>query len=782
MQRIWVITAVAGPMALFASEAAAQNDAVSVAQGDTEMSAEPLQPEGGLNVIVVTAERRAENLQDVPVAVSALGSEALAEGDFRDATEIAFQVPGLQIKSGFSASNPTIFLRGVGINDFSPSNSGAVGVTVDDLFFNSSTGQLFQLYDLERVEVLKGPQGTLYGRNTTGGVVNFFTRKPEFEFGGYVTAAYGNYDQVDIEAAVNLPIADIAALRVSGVMNSRDGTRRIELPDGRAVDKNDVDFLGVRAQVLVEPSDRFDALFKFEYGQSRGTMFSYESQGLINPDTGEFGGDDFDRVCGGRRAGLCVNAFGYADDPDPFSGQENLLFTPEEVDVTVASLRMNADLGMVGVTSITAYLDTRKEIIQEVDASPINFLEQYGNTNGKQFSQELRVASQWGGPLSLIAGAFYLEDEIKSEDFFEVLAVANPTPGSAFFDPAAPIARFDRRYTIETETLALFAQGAYELTDRLTATLGVRYTWEDRALDHSSVAGPVGVAALDEPAPVIAPIVTTADFGTDELSFSELTWRAALDYEVADDVLVYGSVSKGFKSGGFNTGALTTPVEATTVEPEDLIAYEIGFKSEFAGRTVRLNGAAFYYDYTDLQVFGLSQGTVTTLVLFNANAAEIRGGEVELTAAPVDGLELRAAATYLDTEYTDYVSPGGTDFTGNRLVAAPEWSLNVGARYETPPIANAVKAIFAGDAAFTDDQFFDSGNTPRLGQEAYWLVNARIAIAALDDRWEVAAFAKNLTDRAFVADSFDLAAFGFDELAYGPPRTYGISLRVRLGD
>ncbi len=734
-----------------------------------------------LQTVQVTAERREASQQDVPITVSTIDDRMLSEGDYRTSEDLALQVPGLQIKSSFSASNPTIFIRGVGINDFNPANSGAIGVMVDDMFYNSTTGQLFQLFDLDRVEVLKGPQGTLYGRNTTGGVLSIHTKEPGFETGGYVTATYGRFNQLDLEGAVTLPVNDKLAFRVSGVSNTRDGTRDIAFPDGTSSEKNDVDFQAGRVQMLFEPTTELKILGKLEYGKSSATSRSYESQGLINFSTGQYGLDDYDGVCGGRGAAVCGDAFGYVDNPDPYAGAENIKDTPEEVEAFTANLQVEWDLGNFELTSVTGYLDTSREAILEVDASPNRLIEEYIKDGSEQFSQEVRLASDWDGPLSLIAGAFYLQDELTGQDSFELLAGLNPAPGTPYFDATNFILRTDRFYTQKTDTFAVFAQSDYELTDRLTATLGARFTWEERTLDHVAYAGPVDAVPLKGKVPVYATLLDSSNFATDELTFEEPTFRAALSYDVSDDVMMYASVSRGFKSGGFNTGATSDPIEASVVKPEKLMAYEAGVKSEWFARTLRANASAFFYDYTDLQVFGLAPGAVPTQTLFNADEAEIKGLEFDLTALPASGLELSLAGTYLDAEYTSFVTPIGQDFSGNTMVAAPEWSLVARGRYDTGPIWGDLGLVASVDAAYTGDQFFDTQNTDRLAQEGYWLANARLALAPQDGRWELAAFLKNLADEEYIVDAFDVADFGFDELVYGDPRTYGISLTYRFG-
>jgi len=254
-----------------------------------------------------------------------------------------------------------------------------------------------------------------------------------------------------------------------------------------------------------------------------------------------------------------------------------------------------------------------------------------------------------------------------------------------------------------------------------------------------------------------------------------------LSYDATDDVMLYGSVSRGFKSGGFNTGASSDPVEASIVDPEQLLAYEVGVKSEWFAHTLRANASAFLYDYKDLQVFGLAPSGVPTQTLFNADKASIKGLEFDVTSLPVEGLELSLAGTYLDAEYEDFVTPIGEDFSGNRMVATPEWSLVARARYESQPVWDDKRIVFGVDASYTDDQFFDTANTPRLGQGAYVLANARIALKPASDRWELAAFVKNITDEEYIVDAYDVADFGFDELVYGNPQTYGVSLSYRFG-
>ena len=735
-----------------------------------------------LETVQVTAERRQASQQDVPVTVATIGQTQLAEGNYLTTEDLAQQVPGLQIKSSFSASNPTIFIRGVGINDFNPGNSGAIGVMVDDLFYNSTIGQLFQLYDLQNIEVLKGPQGTLYGRNTTGGVLSVHTVRPGFEPGGFANLTYGRFNQFDLEGAVNIPLSDSLALRVSGVSNTRDGTRTIHFPDGTSAKKNDVDFQAIRAQMLYAPTDTFEVLAKLEHGKSSGTSRSYESQGLYNFSTGGFGVPDFNGVCGGRGAAICGDAFGYTDDPDPYSGAENIKSTPENVETTTADVQIKWDLGAFELTSVTGYLKAEREAWLEDDASPNRLTEEYINDGSEQYSQEVRLASQWDGPTKLIMGAFYLQDTLKSQDFFQLLADLNPTPGEPYFDLLNYIGRIDRMYTQKTNTFAVFAQADYDLTPRLTATLGARFTWEDRDLHLFSYGGPVDAVPLSQPSPIYYPLLDESAFGKDSISFEEPTFRAALSYDVSDDVMVFGSVSRGFKSGGFNTGASSDPVEASIVDPEKLLAYEAGVKSEWFGHTLRANASAFYYDYQDLQVFGLAPSGVPTQTLFNADKASIKGMEFDVTSLPVTGLELSLAGTYLDAEYENFVTPIGEDFSGNKMVATPDWSLVARARYESAPVWKELHIVASADISYTDDQYFDTQNTPRLGQEAYTLANARIALQPDDDRWEAALFVKNLTDEEYIVDAFDVADFGYDELVYGNPQTYGISLSYKFGN
>lgn len=737
--------------------------------------------QGALEVITVTAERQERSSQDVPITMAAFDSDALREADFATTADLAKQVPGLQIKTSFSASNPTIFLRGVGINDFNPANSGAVGVAVDDLFYNSTTGQLFQMFDLERVEVLKGPQGTLYGRNTTGGMVNIHTAQPSFATEGFVTATYGRYNQQDFEGAVSLPVSDTVAIRLSGISNRRDGVRDIVYPDGSRDEKNDVDFQAARFQLLFEPSDSLSILAKLEQASSSTTARSYESQGLINFATGELGTEDYSRVCGGRGAAICGDVFGYVDDPDPYSGAENLVNTPEDVDSFSANLRIEWDLGIGLLTSVTGYLDTDRETIIEVDASPNRIIEEYIDDGSEQFSQELRFNRDFGDRTKGIFGAFYLTDEVSGEDYFELLGGLNPTPGEPFFDLVNFAARIDRAYTQDMETYAVFAQFDHMLTNELTVSLGARFTWEERELTHASFAGPVDAVPLSERAPVFFPLLTEDAFGDDSVSFEEPTYRLALNYRPSDHFMLFGSLSRGFKSGGFNTGASTDPVEAAIVEPEEVIAYEAGVKSDWLDRRLRLNASVFLYDYSDLQVFGLAQGGVPTQTLFNAEEAEIKGLDLEIQALPMRGLTLTLSASYLDAEYTDFVTPIGQDFSGNQMVAAPEWSLFTSARYETEPFANGARIAASINATYTDDLFFDTSNTDRLGQESYWLTNARAALLSPGERWEVSLYGKNLTDEEYVVDAFDVSDFGLDELVYGLPRTFGVSVHYNFG-
>jgi iron complex outermembrane recepter protein len=724
--------------------------------------------------IVVTAQRRAERLQDVPIAISALTGDALAPGRAATAEDLTGNVVGLQLDRVFQSSNPTIFLRGVGVNDYNPASSGAVGVVLDDVFLNSSVGQLFSVYDVDRLEVLRGPQGTLFGRNTTGGILNFVTKRPSFREDAVVSATYGRYNQFYVDGALGGPlIGNTVAARASISYKRRDGWMR-NLVDGRR--QNDVDSLGARVQLLFEPTDTLSINLKVEAGRSRATAYRGKQGGVFNPAA--------NRSCTGEEVlqlTTCVNPLtGFGETADLNEARTSVTDNFENLDTHGSRLSLDWELGGATLTSITAYQWNRRQLNQDQDMSAGEIISSpFWRERARQFSQEVRLASAGDASFRWIVGAFYLRENLESATSFQFLGAFNPTPGQPFFDPVNSILTLGRRYTQITDSKALFAQADWEATPELTVTAGFRYTWDNKDLEFITVAGPAGV-----PGGALIPTIGLLDANpasftidgpivTDD-SFNRPTWRLALAYKANPDVLLYASYNRGFRSGGRNSGALVAPIEFSRIDAERNDAFEIGVKSELLDRRLRINTAAFYYDYKNLQVFTLEPGNPVPFQRLQNADARIYGAEAELTARPIDGLTLESGVAYLDTKYTRLVDVLRGDLTGNRLDKAPSWQLNGRIAYDWA-LSSHWQARAALTGRYQSRIFFGPTNTAPLTRDPVGTVDFEIG-AGRDGGVDVALWVQNLTDRRYLQDVIDVSSLGAYGLFYNEPRTFGITV------
>lgn len=724
--------------------------------------------------IVVTAQRRTERVQDVPIAVSVLGGETLSPGRIATAEDLTGNVVGLQLDRVFQSSNPTIFLRGVGVNDYNPASSGAVGVVIDDVFLNSSVGQLFSVYDIDRLEVLRGPQGTLFGRNTTGGLLNFVTRRPTFDTEGDISVTYGRFDQIYVDAALGGPIVDdTLAGRVSLSFKQRDGWMT-NLVDGRR--QNNVDSLGLRGQLLFEPTDTLTINFKVEGGRSRSTAYRGKQGGTFNPVAG--------RPCTGEEVlelTTCINPLtGFGETADLDEARTNVTDNYENLDTLGGRLSVDWEIGDMTLTSITAHAWNRRTLNQDQDMGPAEIISSpLWRERARQFSQEVRLASPGDAAFRWIIGAFYLNEDLDSFTNFQFLGAFNPNPGQPFFDPANSIIGLGRRYNQVTDSTALFAQVDWEPIADLTLTAGFRYTWEEKDLDFITFAGPVGAPGGDVVPTVGLLDANPASFAVDapivvQDQFNRPTWRLAAAYKVNPQTLAYASYNRGFRSGGRNSGALTAPIEFSRVDAERNDAYEIGLKTYLLDRRLRLNTAAFFYDYKDLQVFTLEPGTPVPFQRLQNADAQIFGAEFEATARPIDGLLIEAGVAYLDTEYTRLVDVLRGDLTGNRLDKAPTWQVNGRIAYDWT-VAPGWQARASLNGSHQSRIFFGPINQAPLTRDPVGTLDAEIGVGG-DNGIDVSIWVRNLTDERYLQDVIDVSSLGAFGLFYNEPRTFGLTV------
>lgn len=768
--------------------------------------------------VVVTAQKRAESLQDVPVSVSAMSADELEGLKLRDTTEIASQVPNMQISTPMGDSMPVISLRGISMDDLSLNQSSPVAIYVDEVFKGNPALQSVQMFDLERLEVLRGPQGTLYGKNTTGGAVNFITKKPGFEDAGYLTVGYGNYERKEIQGAYETTlIDDRLAVRAAGTWTERDGWKENKLAG--VDDANGIEEWGARVTFVYTPSNELEAVLRLSASESTPDNYSYTvSPGAAGAGAGAY--ELFNNAAAGLPAFLGVTPPAGAPQTsyvrsaglDDFDVEEDRV-EARNVENTAISLTVNWDLSdQYTLTSITSW-DDGEFFSPEGDGTPLSILAIDYAADVTQVAQDLRMTSDLEGPFNFIAGAYYAEEEVEApvniplftdvdfnvdgvlnwEDCAEPLAVALGagalTPegaateavlgglGLSLADFAGSGCQLRNSYEQTRTSVAAYFDGRYDLSDAMTLRFGIRYTEDETELDdyEASYYGSdnVNVSQLLAAQPNISQATLPEDSFTDR----EWSGKLGLDYTLEGGTLLYTSYSRGYRSGAFNGQAFNDPSETVPVDPEILDAFEVGFKSELLDNRLRLNGAAFYYGYTNQQFLDIDEATATQR-LVNIDSSEITGLELELTAALTENLMLRSGLGWLDTEVEEGVVKG-ENLAGNDLVQAPELSFNLALDYDLP-LGDAGIMNFHADTNWVDDQFFDIQNTALIAQEDYWVSNARLSFNSADDFYSVALWVKNIEDKVYTTKPFDLSDFGMVASHIGTPRTAGVELTLRF--
>jgi iron complex outermembrane recepter protein len=734
-------------------------------------------PSAAIEQVVVTAQKRTEKVQDIPISITALDKRTLKNLRLVNTEDLAQFVPNMQIATPSGKGNqPLISIRGVGLNDTNTNNAGPNGVYVDEVYAASPAAQTFQLFDLDRVEVLKGPQGTLYGRNSTGGAINYITAKPTDDFHYSEDLTYGSWNTYAIQSMVNGNLAPGLDGRLAFVHNYSDGYFTNENNGKTTNGANDYAW---RAQLKYQPNEDFTLLGNFHGGIVNRRPDEYRSVGVLSG--GLFGAPcGTDAILGGQ----CSDAFGYNGSQYGFykgryNRDQNLWITSYG-----GSVRADWQLDDITLTSLTSYETDHKLHPEDTDADPYRLLEIDYGVKSTDVTQEFRVAGRGPG-YHWLGGLYYLSEHLIQNqpislflDFDKLLGF----PGPPVVGAGAGLAENARTLNGQfTQSAAIFGQGDYEIFDRTKLTLGGRYTYEHKSFDALSQ------ASFEQPDGSFPPLATLYDIRR-TLYNGAASGRAALDYKFTPTVLGYVSASTGFKSGGFNGGFLDNNVnnallQLRAIKPETINAFEVGVKSDLLDHRVRLDLSAFYYDYHDLQIYNLinpAPGVTPPLpltVLANAPRATIKGLEVEFDAKPLPALTTTVNLGFLQTELGTFVSGAGTasaqSFTGNQFPNAPKFSAIMTAEYRYP-FASGDALALSGALSYRSHQFFESNNNPLVAQGAYWLLDARLAYTTADNRWTVAVYGKNLTGTQYQNFASDLTSgLGFIEEVVGPPRFVG---------
>ena len=732
-----------------------------------------------LEEVVVTAQKRAQSVNDIGLSVTAFSGDMVDKLGFTETSDIALQTPGLEVQPTFGNAYPAFIIRGVGVNDYSPNTNPGVAVYVDEAYVPTAPMLSFGLYDIDRIEVLKGPQGTLYGRNTTGGAIAVHTRKPTDEVEGYIKGGAGNYDYSNLEAAIGGGLTDNVRARVSGFWTNQDEGFQEDVLSSR--DLGEIDQYGARAQLGFDLGDNFDALVRYTYGRDKSDSAYYRPNSLE-----------------GSRAYLYTNYNGPdLDENEILLGNQP---TPK-FDNTLNSwgLNMNWDLGFATLTSVTAYDDfdyggmtdwaSTELTVQTVDYA--------GNIDNR--SQELRLTSNEGDLVDWIVGLYWSKTDTTSDNALrQDYGFGYVFYAYGFYDAPFPgVAGATNSFDQTLETAGIFIHTEWHLSEKFKGTLGIRYSEDDldygMSLDGtgepcSSLCTDSGFPDITESQTgfweFVAPSGRTGNqiaSGKGKDQHDAVPWKVGLDYLPNNDWLVYGSVSKGFKSHGFFGGLAPFDEQFEPYKPEELLAYEVGFKATLAEGRVQLNGAVFYYDYEDQQVI-VSQDIMMGVpndVLSNLNESEITGAELDFTWVPLDGLQINLGYSYLDTEITDKGTssplPLFTEFDDDKLSMAPEHSFNGLVRYQWN-VSSALYAAVQTSFSYRDEALSYAGRSA-TEMDSRTVIDGRISVGTIDEHWEVALWGKNLADEEYA----NFKTVLIDPMTMdAPPRTYGVELRYNF--
>lgn len=701
--------------------------------------------------IVVTAQKRSENLQDVPVAVSAVTGKTLENKRILDLVDLSNATPGLQIKSDDNGANPRIFIRGVGVNDFNPATASAVGIYADGVYVGSPLAQRFAFFDLQQAEVLRGPQGTLYGRNTTGGAVNITSRKPGNALEADFLAEYGRFNSVNLQGGVSVPLAkDLLSVRVAGIYERDDGYSINRLTGNRG---NDANRWAVRGSVHFTPSTSITDDLAVTVGKSRGgSIWAYNR--TLFPVSPDVAGPD--GLCAPAYFGTanCTNLLGYANASKNLYEGDYSFEGKDKVDLFTVANTLTINLGSADIVAVTGYQHANRNDQEETDANPLPVITASYIARQNTFSQELRLQSSGRPALRYVAGLYYAHDYLSNNSAYDVLSIFAP-------DLVQGIGRFAWPLTQKTDSYAAFGQLDYDLTPRLTVTAGLRYSADHKDFHYVSEETrlPYTIFTFDG-----------------SKTFDSVSGKFGLQYRFSPDVNAYASYSRGTKSGGFFSGQTGNVADLGPYKDETVNAYEVGLKTELLNHTLRANFAGFYYDYQNLQVYtAVTDGFITRQLFTNASAARMYGGELELEATPARGLTLSMNAAYLNATYRNFVS-ALNDYSGNTLPSAPRISVQTAVNYTQPVSFGAI--VFDVSSSYRSKVFFDTANTARLSDQGRVYVDGRVGLQFLHNKLEIGVWGKNIFGETNISDITQIASLGFDVVSVGPPRTYGLYLRA----
>ena len=706
-----------------------------------------------LEEVVVTARKREEGLQDAPIAISAFSGEDLEARQMDDLSGIGASTPNLVFDTAapISGSNvaSSIFIRGIGQLDFSFTTDPGVGLYVDGVYIARSVGGVLDLLDLERVEVLRGPQGTLFGRNTIGGAISLVSKKPAEEFGGKVGLTVGDDNRMDFKGSVDIPLSETVHSKFSVATKKRDGYVK-RLFDGKEL--GDDDSISARASFQWMPSDALEANFAVDVSKAREETAPNTLIG-INGTAMPFSGLFNNVIVGGS----CAPAPGSLSNPACYNeqwlvGRDKTWASSEsrsDYDVTGAGLTVEYDLGWGAVKSITSYREMEAQFYRDADGSPHIIFETENDMEQEQFSQEFQLTGvAIDDRLNWIVGLYYFEEE-----------------GTDVNDIRTSIIEFQSGGDIENDSSAIFTQLTFDITDNFSVTAGLRYSDEtkrftpDTFVTNSGFLGvPLGTRLLP--------------FVEGEVSIEEVTPMINFSYRWSEEVMTYFTYSEGFKSGGFTQRVFPGRKDIPFFVPEFVEVYELGMKADLFNRRARLNAAVFFTDYSDTQVLvqdGIGSSTR------NAAEAEIKGFELELKALLTENMGLDAGMGYLDAEYTTVSAAASEITTDKEFANTPEWTANASLYYDIS-LGELGTLTPRVNWSYRSKVYNNTINSANIVQDSFDVINASITFRDNNGDWQAVLGVTNLTDEDYFTSAYNNPSIGYSEALWARPREWSLSI------
>jgi iron complex outermembrane receptor protein len=766
----------------------------------------------GIEEIKVTTTQSELTAQDEAVSVTQFSAADIQDFRIQNISDLSDYTPNLEINTAFAASNPTVFIRGIGLKDYNANSSGSVAIYTDGIYVNSGAGQLFQMFDIASIEVLRGPQGSESARNATAGAIRVNSNKPDGEFSGFASLSYGNFNLLELETAFGFPIiGDIVTARIAGAANFMDGYMKNEcantapyaqgINESPECDINGDDFAGtrrinlfpvavlgdfnglkkwqnnaknwaLRGLIRIQPTDNVDVLTNIHWGQNRSDSLHLQMKGV--------------------QGQTAVNNVSFSEDSaprfdlDPYVGYYDQ-DGKEFLDVFGASVTADLDFGLVHVTSITGYESNDRLVEDEGDATPDVLLGTDWDDEAWQVSQELRVDGD-GENYTWSLGGYFLYEEVQALNIFKqnTLDYINQ--------------EFDQTLL----TFAPYVHGSWEFNDFWSLEMGARYNWEQKVFElgttvetwiRKELAPGIFATGWDhccEPAGIpnvaLPPVEAQGRWAAPTGDFT-------VNFEPLEDVKLYVKYARGMKGGHFNASSFTDDQSLEPVEPEFVHSGEFGIKSQVLDGALMFNSAVFYYDYDDLQVFDIANevGKPAVQQLLSSDATAL-GVEAEIVFRPHPDLLASLGFGWLDATFGRFLVPkqitppfarGGNkashgifDYTGNPLIAAPRFSLTGNVEY-TIPLGRFGSLAPGFDFSFKDRVALDPSNKTELSQPSYWLLNARLSYTTPDERISIQGWVRNLTEKLYLIDAFDQSIDTKQILyVYSEPRFFGFTLTL----